>query len=49
VRYVVAGPIEGGYQYWDLTDTEQNLTVGTLHRSIPRAEAILKSLAEGLF
>jgi len=37
MRYVVAKPVPGGFEYWEISDTLKNIPVVTLHKSVPRA------------
>ncbi len=43
-RYVMAEPVEHGTQFYELTDRKRNLSLATIHNSVPTAKFIIKAL-----
>lgn len=47
-RYVLAKPVEGGSEYFEITDTERNQTVVTIFNGLPVADMIAQAMTEAL-
>jgi hypothetical protein len=43
-KYALAGPVEGGIQYWEINDMERMYAVASVHVSFPNAEQAIHAL-----
>lgn len=43
-RYVISYPVHGGNQFYTLDDTRENLTLASVHNSVPMAKEIIESV-----
>lgn len=47
-RYVLAKPVDGGSEYFEITDTERNLTVATFFKDVPGADTVTEAMTDVL-
>jgi hypothetical protein len=48
MRYVLAGPVDGGSAWWEIADTNLDLTVATFFKDLPNVEKEARDLCARL-
>jgi hypothetical protein len=43
-RYKLEPPVQGGYEFWAITDSERDVELVTIHKDVPQAEYVANVL-----